>query len=187
MRKDSCRCSDKVLSPATMALLISYPQVRVKLLSVQISTVIWAGFQGSAQEVEFLFSLKSSTMLSRSKVAFSFPSHGKAWSVPVPASKPACDIHPGDNSRKGTWASQTPRDEEGGAAQVFGTQLPPATWTTSLGEVGPPNTHHWLLSLKQPLKQVKSWPWIIGDLMSRFLTQGTLWRQMNVLTPSPAF
>lgn len=74
MRKDSCKYSDKVLSPASMTLLIWYPQVRVKLLSVPISPVIWAGFHSSAQQEDLLSSLKNSIMLSRSKVLFTLPS-----------------------------------------------------------------------------------------------------------------
>lgn len=81
--KTSCRCSDKVLSPASMALLISYPQFRVKLLSVQISTVIWAGIQSSALQVDLLSAWKSSTMLSGSKAGFTSPSQFPAMENPA--------------------------------------------------------------------------------------------------------
>lgn len=153
MRKDSCRCSDKALSPASMALLISYPQVRGKLLSVQISPVIWAGFQSPAQQIDLLSSLKSSTMLSRSKVLFTLPSQFPAMErsglyLSLHLNKPVAFTL---ESSQGEHHKPC-RDEEGGTAQARYLAHP---WTTSLGEVGPQNTHHWLSSLKQPLKQVE--------------------------------
>lgn len=182
MRRDSCRSSDRVLSPASTALLISYPQFRVKLLSVQISTVICAGFQSSARQVDLLSALKSSTTVSRSKAGFTLSSQFSAMERPGLY----LSLHLNKPVMVTLETSQLPLQEGNISITNYAemrreAQPRPGIWHTltsnhlnNLPWGGGSSKHPSLPCLiKAAFKEDrKADPWIPGDLMFRFLTWG---------------